>query len=92
MIKGSSRQMKDIEGRRPIDMLSNSIPPFARNDLISILGKQPFTIPCSQKKTPLKKHQRNYATFVVYVLLIGLTFLQLHLYILPYNPLKDWIF
>lgn len=92
MIKGASRTIKDIQGRTPEQMISFSVPPFARRELVQILGKQPLTIPCSQTRTPLKKLQKNYYTFSLYVALIGISFVQLHLYVFPYAPFDEWTF
>lgn len=89
LIKGSSRTLKDKNGNRPIDLISDSIPPVSKAELLSILGKQPITIPCSQKKTPLKKLSKNFNTFQVYVALIVVTFLQLHMFVYPYDSFKN---
>jgi hypothetical protein len=47
LIKGSRRDIKDANGRKSIDMINEYVDPEKRNELVSILGKQPFSIPCS---------------------------------------------
>lgn len=91
LIKGASRSLRDKLGNRPLDLVTDSIPPTARGELVNILGKQPITVPCSQKKTPLKKLSKNFKTFVVYVLLVSVTYVQLHLFVFPYKPFRDWV-
>lgn len=87
LIKGASRDIKDISGKRPVDMIeSGGLTANQKAELEGILGKQPLNLPCSQIKTPLKKLTKNYRTFVIYVLLMLITFIQLHLFVLPFGP------
>lgn len=36
--------------------------------------------------------QKNFYSFSLYVALIGVTFVQLHLYVFPYSPVNGWTF
>lgn len=92
LIKGASRDIRDANGNRPIDLIDPTTPQIQKNELIKILGKQPITIPCSQVTTPIKKITRSYLTFSVYVFLVASTFIEMHLFVFPYQPFSDWLF
>lgn len=47
LIKGASRDIRNDEGKRPVDVIDSSIGPVQKLDLQHILGKQPVNIPCS---------------------------------------------
>ena len=49
-----------------------------------------MNIPCSQIRAPLKELRRNFGTFAVYVFLVVTTFIQLHLFVFPYAPFREW--
>ena len=91
LIKGSSRDIKDIDGKKPVDLID----PYGyaqQAELQQILGKQPITIPCCQFKTPLKKLERSYTSFSVYVLLQVVTFTHLQLFVFPFEHFNGYIF
>lgn len=89
LIKGSSRDIPDKQGRLPIDMIGN-IAHFQRVELEQILGRQPINFPCSQTKVPLIKLRKNYSVFMIYVCLMISTFIELHLYVYPYKGFKEY--
>lgn len=47
LIKGSRRDIKDASGRKSIDMINEDVSPEKKSELVSMLDKQPFSIPCS---------------------------------------------
>ena len=91
MIKGASRNLKDHIGRTAIELIDENIAPFLHNELVSILGPQPWQPPCSQTKTPLLKVQKNFKTFAIYVFLVLSTFVQLHLFVFPTPTFAPWV-
>lgn len=75
LIKGASRDIIDHLGRKPVDMIDQSLSVSQKAELEGILGKQPINLPCSQIKTPLKKMSKNYKTFMIYVVMMIITIL-----------------
>jgi hypothetical protein len=65
LIKGASREARDHQGLRPLDLVAivdekSGLSDQLRVDLQTILGKQPMNIPCSQIKPPLAKLRKNF--------------------------------
>ena len=73
-------------------MIDDSCAAFQRVELNTILGKQPLNIPCSQIRAPLKKTERGFSTFSMYVFMVVTTFVELHLFVFPYAPFSEWTF
>ena len=84
LISGASRQRRDSNGRRPVDLISEVEDPKLRNELKDIL-KSPSSCSWLMLKTPLMKVSKRPTTMIFYLLLAILILIDLTLFIFPWT-------
>jgi ankyrin repeat protein len=82
LIRGCSRDARDKNGRRPVDLIDQISIPSLADELKSML-KPPKGCSCFMIKTPLKLMRKSVSTPLFFITLILLNYVILILFILP---------
>ena len=82
LVRGSSRDALDKQGRRPVDLVDQINDPGLQQELRQML-KKPRVISCCMIKTPLMLMRKSISTPLFFIGMIILTYLILSIVILP---------
>lgn len=82
LIRGASRDAKDKQGRKPVELLEQVTNPVLQNELRHML-KKPRVCSCFMIKTPLKLMRKSLSTPLFFMGLITLSYILLLLCVFP---------
>ncbi|CDW75651.1 dhhc zinc finger domain containing protein [Stylonychia lemnae] len=82
LIRGSSRNARDKQGRKPVDLVDQISIPSLQQELRSML-KEPKGCTCFMIKTPLKLMRKSASTPTFFLGLILINYILLFLFVLP---------
>ncbi|MFS8159541.1 MAG: ankyrin repeat domain-containing protein [Candidatus Roizmanbacteria bacterium] len=82
LIRGASREARDKNDRRPIDLLDQITSPQLQNELKSML-KNPRVCSCFMIKTPLKLMKKSVTTPLFFLFMIMLSYILMLLLVFP---------
>lgn len=82
LIKGADRMVKDNEGRKPVDYISENLPDVIKRDLKNMLAK-PRYLECMMVKTPLVALKPSHKSQVLFWVLCGIIYFSLYFILYP---------
>jgi ankyrin repeat protein len=82
LIRGSSRNTRDKNGRKPADLVDSITIPSLQQELKQML-KEPKVCSCFMIKTPLKLMRKSPTTPLFFISLILINEILLYLFVLP---------
>ncbi len=82
LIRGASREARDKNDRRPIDLIDQITSPQLQNELRSML-KNPRVLSCFMIKTPLKLMKKSVTTPIFFIFMIMLSYILMILLVFP---------
>ncbi len=83
LIKGSDRNSKDKEGRKPIDLTHELYNEKLKLELQTLLKKPRMYIPCCHIKQPLQKLTKSYKAFCFFIFLSLGSYSSLFFFVFP---------
>ena len=82
LLRGADRDAKDNEGRKPVDVIPDSMPPHMDRELRTFLGKQSYC-ECLMFRSPMVPLKRNHRTQALFLTLFAIVFVLNFLIINP---------
>lgn len=94
LIKGASRDIKEENGLKPIDLVAEIENEALRIELTQLLKKPGFYLPCCHFKQPIQKIEPNNNTLVCFIIMVLGTYLALTAFVYPrkFKPILNYSF
>jgi hypothetical protein len=83
LIKGASRDIKEENGLKPIDLVGEIENEALRNELTQLLKRPGFYLPCCHFKQPMQKIEPNNNTLFCFIIMFLGTYLALTAFVYP---------